>query len=97
MREDDSAEAGSPKDHAVPGAVDIQGPAELNSDLFYRMKLKLWDRDRATGMVRTPYDKVSPEDSSHWNVGTREIVTEPGDMYENCAGRILEYRCHPAA
>ena len=81
---------------AAVGAASFEGEVDVNPDLFYRMKLKLYDRDRITGMVRTPYDKLTTEDKSHWGVGTRIVITEPGDMYEKRAGRILEYRCSPA-
>ncbi|KAJ1474220.1 hypothetical protein T484DRAFT_2025006, partial [Baffinella frigidus] len=93
MRDGESpAESDDGGGEAAAGAASLEGEAEVNPDLFYRMKLKLWDRDRVTGMIRTPFDKLPTEDKSHWGVGTRIIITEPGDMYHNFAGRILEYR-----
>ena len=54
---------------------------EWNPDLYYRLKLKLWNRDRMTNAVRTPWDRTPPAgaDVAHWKMGTRVVITEEGD------------------
>jgi hypothetical protein len=78
-------------DHVAHGA---SACAEDNPDLFYRLKLKLWNRDRMTNVIRTPYDKSSAHSSdvAHWSMGTRVVVTEEGDTHTGKYGRIVEYR-----
>lgn len=69
--------------------------ADDNPDLFYRLKLKLWNRDRMTDAIRTPYDTDPAPlgDVAHWKVGTRVIiVTEEGDAHAGKTGRLVEYR-----
>ena len=65
-----------------------------NPDLFYRLKLKLWNRDRMTNAVRTPYDKDPVRDVAHWKLGTRVLIniTEEGDAHAGKAGRLVDYR-----
>jgi hypothetical protein len=77
--------------HAVGGHG---GAEEWNPDLFYRLKLKLWNRDHMTNAVRTPWDRPPPPgaDNAHWKMGTRVVITEEGDMHSGKTGRLVEYR-----
>jgi len=67
---------------------------EWNPDLYYRLKLKLWNRDRMTNAVRTPWDRTPPAgaDVAHWKMGTRVVITEEGDVHSGKAGRLVDYR-----
>ena len=69
--------------------------ADENPDLFYRLKLKLWGRDRMTDAIRTPFDAAPPRggtDVPHWKAGTRVVITEEADAHAGKAGRVVEYR-----
>jgi hypothetical protein len=68
--------------------------ADDNPDLFYRLKLKLWGRDRMTDAIRTPYDGGAPgaADVAHWKRGTRVVIAEEADLHAGKAGRVAEYR-----
>jgi len=79
----------------APGACAC---ADENPDLFYRLKLKLWGRDRMTDAIRTPFDAAPGRggdggaDVPHWKPGTRVVITEEADAHAGKAGRVVEYR-----
>ena len=89
---EEAAASRSPSPEPPPhGAAASAG---ANPDLFYRLKLKLWNRDPVTDAIRTPYGSCTAAegDVAHWAMGTRIVITEEGDTHTGKHGRLDEYR-----
>ena len=72
---DEAAVSRTPSPEPPPhGAAASAG---ANPDLFYRLKLKLWNRDPVTDSIRTPYRSCTAAegDVAHWAMGTRIVLS----------------------